>query len=145
MILHLGVLDIAYNEPPSKGKAGSSGVQTTGDVATWLENKYGVMAFFVEKHQEDIADAMADAVAGAFETLQMGGPPSSDLYGSGTNAIEALFKNFLTMREMDGQPGVPTLAALKGRSKRFAGGRGPVRPSFIDTGLYQDSFKAWVD
>jgi hypothetical protein len=64
--------------------------------------------------------------------------------------IEERFKDFLSLQEMDklGVPGVPTEAAKKGKSSRFKRRRskgGAPRPSFIDTGLYQSSFKAWVD
>jgi hypothetical protein len=52
------------------------------------------------------------------------------------------------MKEMDrlGYPGVPTKASLDGVSHRFKNKRGaPGRPSFSDTGLYEDSFVAWID
>jgi hypothetical protein len=65
--------------------------------------------------------------------------------GQATSKIERRFKEFLTNKEMDGQPGVPTKAALAGRSKRFkrAYAKRPSRPSFVDTGLYRGAFKSW--
>jgi hypothetical protein len=83
---------------------------------------------------------------GAFETRAMGGPVV-DPYASAGQNIENAFRQFLSLKEMDklGVPGVPTQAALEGRSKRFKSGKGPApRPSFIDTGQYQSTFRAWV-
>jgi hypothetical protein len=77
----------------------------------------------------------------------MGAPPSIDAFGAAQGKIDALFRKFLTSKEMDGLgiPGVPTLASLEGISRRFKRGHGPARPSFIDTGLYESDFKSWVD
>ena len=75
--------------------------------------------------------------------------------------ISTYFKQFLAMRQIEGFgiPGVPTQAALNGVNHRFKNPRGkwtgkgkdrkfqrnPRRPSFIDTGMYQASSKAWFD
>lgn len=169
MRLQLGVDDVPYVAPdegapttPKKGKRRKKssfmdwvkkaigrhpsygGVITTGDVAGILEDKYGVMAFFAESHGQDIADDMAKAAGGALDILLLGGPATDPFAGAKTS-IEARFRQFLSMREMDGKvPGVPTDAAMKGHSKRFkrATVRRPDRPSFIDTGLYQANMRA---
>lgn len=154
--LHLGVLDLSY--------ASEHGT-TIGDVAGYLENKYHVMENFAEAHDTAIADALANSVARYIENVMMGAPtdlnPSSDeafevgLIAPGlsqspfmgaTSAIRHEFDQFITREEMDGLvKGVPTLAAVKGKSKRFKSGRGPRRPSFVDSGLYLGSFVAWID
>jgi hypothetical protein len=67
-----------------------------------------------------------------------------------------MFVTYLDNEEIaeTGQAGVPTAAALAGvrtslkkkkelkNPRKRSLGR---RPSFIDTGMYRDSFKAWVD
>lgn len=134
MILTLGVLDIPYK----------TGGVSTGDVAEILESKYHVMEVFAGTHIDDIANDLADSVAGALETLMAGGPVQADPTIAAMGTIEKRFQDFLTHEEMAGWPGVPTQAALEGRSSRFKGKRGPRRPSLIDTGTYLASFKAWV-
>jgi len=164
LTLHLGVIDIPYVEPPDEpkkiGKAGRRprphkahaakyGNITTGDVAGWLETRYHVMELFWELHQNEVADDFANAVSGALETFMMGGPANLDVMGSVGSKIEDGFKQMLSGRELDslGYPGIPTAAAMAGKSSRFKRGytknRTP-RPSFIDSGLYQASFKAWI-
>jgi hypothetical protein len=152
MILHLGVIEIPYNEPPPPGKRRKkkveAGTQTTGDVATFLEDKYHVMEAFFEVHQDDIAKDLEDGLAGTLENLAMGAPPSADPFGAAASAIKARFSAFLESKEMDtlGYPGVPTKASLEGISHRFKNRRGmPGRPSFVDTGAYENAFMAWVD
>jgi hypothetical protein len=139
-ILHLGVVDQPY----------TTGGKTTGDVAEILEGKYGVMDHFVKKHEQDIATDLESSLEGVLQNMMLGGPAPQNPFSGGESAIDNRFKKFLSSKEMDalGVPGVPTQAALSGRSKRFKQkqkqSRGP-RPSFIDTGLYQASFKAWVE
>lgn len=151
LTLHLGVNDIPYVQPsPKDGNKGHNrppGTQTTGDVAEWLERKYHVMEIFFELHQDEVIAALEDSVGGAFESLLMGAPPSLDAFGSGSSKIEEAFRQFLDTKEMDslGYPGVPTKASLKGVNHRLKLKRGVVRPSFIDTGLYEASFHAWLD
>lgn len=143
--LKLGVVDIPYaGAPGSKGQTS----QTTGDVAEILEAKYGVMAYFADRHTDDIAGALTEAVEGSLENLMMGAPPSNDPFGAATGKIEQMFRKFLDDEEMRGQPGVPTKAAQRGINHRLArpyAHENPRRPSFIDTGLYQNSFTAWIE
>ena len=51
--------------------------------------------------------------------------------------VHHLFVAFLDNAEMNGTEGVPTKRALDGISKRFKWKKGEVRPSFIDTGMFQ--------
>jgi hypothetical protein len=137
--LHLGVLDIPYASKETK---------TTGDVAEILEAKYHVMDYFFNLHQEEIIKELEVSIAGSFESLMMGAPPQEDIHAAGTARVETMFKDFLSNQEMDGlEPGVPTTAALRGVSHRFKRPYvlRPPRPSFIDTGQYQATFKCWVD
>lgn len=164
MKLHLGVIDIPYrlydhsrpvgkprkHKKPMKPPASEHHV-TTGDVAEELEDTYGIMQVFADRYQNQIASSLANAVAGAIETMAMGGGAPTGVGGmlqAGLGEIERDFKNFLDKEEIAeaGVEGVPTKAALLGINHRM---KKPTthqrRPSFIDTGQYQASFKAWTD
>lgn len=163
--LHLGVIDVRYQEQPAAphvqtsrrpGKARlphpsrAPSDKSTGDVAKILEHKYGLFSMFTLLHGATISDALEEAMQGRLETLLMGGPISSKLLeDSDLGEIEQAFKKSIDDREYDARlPGVPTRAALNGVDHRlkhpYAKGN-PDRPSFRDTGLMQTSFKAWVD
>ncbi len=153
MILHLGVVDIPYAQAPRRNqrKAGTAGTQTTGDVAGWLETRYHVMEIFVEVKREDIAADIEGALQGALESVLMGAGSFNvvDPSGAAMSAIEDRFKTFLSMKEIEsvGVPGVPTMAAQRGVNHRLKHPyrRRAARPSFVDTALYQASFKSWMD
>jgi hypothetical protein len=150
MKLHLGVLDHPYTE--------EVGI-TTGEVAQILEDNYSVMAFFFNAHKDFIALKLEDDLAGALNDLLNGAPqrPVSDLFNGACGKIETKFRLFLDNKEMDYQVGgVPTQASLDGvchrlksKNRKTASRKGvranEVRPSFIDTGEYQTSFKSWVE
>lgn len=144
LTLHLGVAEIPYGD--------SADGMTTGDVAEILEEHYEVMATFYARHEDDIAALIKHAVAGAIENKLMGAPTPGNPLAGAESKIEELFRKFLSDREIE-QPAhgvapytIPTMAAVLGLSARFKGKRNPAgrRPSFIDTGLYQSSFRAWV-
>ncbi len=147
-ILHLGVADIPYaNAPREKDSKASTGTQTTGDVAEWLEDEYHVMEHFYEIYKEQIAQSLERSVTVAFEGLLSG--HAVDPFAGAESKIGSMFRKMLDAGELEGlgYPGVPTQAALRGvnhRLKHPYARRGP-RPSFIDTGLYQLSMRAWVD
>ena len=163
LTLHFGVLDIPYVEQtppakkaplrrrprPHKAHAKRYGSITTGDVAEILEAKYGVMQAFYDAHESDVLKDIENGLQGAIESFMMGAPPRLDPFGSGISQIEDRFKQFLSTGEAErvGIPGTPTEAAQRGVSHRFKHpyARRAPRPSFIDTGLYQASFKAWID
>lgn len=147
--IHLGVIELPYSHSIDLGKSKSSGKEitsSTGQVAEILESKYKVMQTFFKLHEEEIIHELEDALQGSFESLLMGAPPPSNPFAAGTEKVEELFQRFLSNKEMDGlADGVPTKASLDGISHRFKSGKGPKpRPSFIDTGLYQSSFKCWA-
>jgi hypothetical protein len=143
----LGVVDMPYASPGGK---------TTGDVAEILEARYHVMETFYEDMGPDVIQkAIEQSAQNAVEALIVGGSRSGSnsanmsLTLEAEGEIEEAFKLWLSQQEMDyTQPGVPTQAALKGvshRLKRANAKTNPARPSFIDTGLYQSSMKAWLD
>lgn len=170
-LLHLGVHDVPYTPegqeaPPKITKKGrvhrtsakralrayqsaalSRSVQTTGDVATQLEEKYGVMQAYVDSAGQALADAVAHGLAGALEDLVMGASITDPFAGAAQEIADG-FKTFLSLGVIEdmGVPGVPTRAAIERRSARFKKGAGPARrPSFVDTGAYEGSFTAWFD
>lgn len=149
-ILHLGVVDVPYTNAPEEKPGGGrkSGTQTTGDVAEWLEEKYGVMQHYVDWDIQNIEKNVEDSLAGALETFMQSGRPPKDPYASATTKMERNFRTYLdtNVPATQGIPGVPTAASLarvnhRKKSKKAA----KVRPSFIDTGLYRRSFKVWSD
>lgn len=159
--LHLGVVDIPYGASaapasnrnrPGQRPPTPPGRVSTGDVAEILEARYGVMEKFTELHGQEIANALAGAMQDQLEAFMMGGPVpgvGAMLLPEGTlGEIEQSFRKMLDNRELDGRiPGVPTGAALRGVSHRMQNpyAKRGARPSFIDTGQYQATFRAWVD
>jgi hypothetical protein len=146
--LHLGVIDVPYSQQRGPGAKHTRATITTGDVAEILEGRYGVMQKFYEQNEEAIAEQLTQSLVDAAEAMMQGAPTTLDPFGSATSKIEDRFKQFLSLQELDkaGIPGIPTKAAQEGRSSRFKKRKGGApRPSLIDTGLYQSSFKAWVD
>lgn len=149
MIIHLGVVDVPYSNAAQTKPNGKrlSGTQTTGDVAQWLEDKYEVMGKFVEHDMPNITREVENALAGALTTFhQRGTLPDNPLLGA-MDKIGVSFRDFLDKEVIAGMgvAGVPTAAALSGVNHRKKAKKGARRPSFIDTGLYQSSFRAWVD
>lgn len=168
--LNLGVIDIPYDnggttpKRPNKKKrkrntakavasegegsgATSSDSTTTTQVARILEDKYGVMAAYYQKHQDDVAQAVINSLDGALESLYMG-QPMPDPFAEAGQEIMAGFRMFLSTAEIEGMgvDGVPTQASIDRRSLRFKNKKsdGP-RPSFVDTGTYEAAMRAWVE
>jgi hypothetical protein len=131
--------------------------KTTFDVAERLEAKYHVMELFFEEVGVDlIAKALEHSVNGAIQNVLMGAPVADEPLSpskqgpvsEAMSEVEAAFKHFLSLQFLDGVArGVPTQAALMGVNHRMKHpyANRPPRPSFIDTGLYQANFKAWID
>lgn len=151
--LHLGVQDLpyAYSEVRVFARRRPARVQstTTGDVAEILESKYHLMETFYEMHQADIARSVENALGGALENMLIGAPPPDDPFAAASGDIKTMFSEFLLTGEAErvGIPGTPTKAAQAGVSHRFKHpyAQRAARPSFVDTGLLESSFTAWVD
>ncbi|WP_232458245.1 hypothetical protein [Burkholderia ubonensis] len=139
MEIHLGVIEQAY-------KNGTM----VPEVAQYLEDDYGVMQVFVDLHIKEISESVAQAVSDAMDDQLMGLPVSPDIYQASMEEIQSAFRIFLDNEEYPAQsfPQVPTQAALDGVNHRLLHpytSKNPSRPSFIDTGEYQNSFRAWVE
>ena len=134
MKLNLGVIDV----PEPEGN-------TTYGVGKILEEKYGLFSKFYESHEDKIVKNLTESLVGALETTLMG-QHVEDPFVAATDQIDQDFRTFLDLEQMAtlGVQGVPTKAALMVKSVRFKLKRGPRRPSFIDSGTLQTSFKSWV-
>lgn len=144
LMLKLGVLDVAYSDA-------GGGETTTGDVATILEQNYGVMETFFELYQEKIAQWLADDMAASIQTLvnsggrintatrggsathrvsgvnrTVGGEQSGTLTYGADQKIETAFRQFIFGGEMQrivgSIGGTVSAAAVAGKSKRFKSG-----------------------
>jgi len=138
--LHLGVIDIPHS--------GGKGNLTTGDLAEILEAKYHIYQTFYERHQSEIIGALERSLQDFLEDRLSGSPANAVSFAGGEAAIKALFSRFIDSEEMNGLPGVPTAAARAGvshRRKHPYAKRNPPRPSFRDTGEFEDAFRAWVE
>lgn len=137
MILNLGVVVLPYHE--------QNGTDT-GEVAQRLEGDYYVMETFAGMHEDFISNAIANDVQKGIEDI-IGGAKNVDMELKGScGKIQVMFNYFIDNMEMNGVVGgVPTKASLDGKNNRFKKGKQKgIRPSFKDTGLYEQSFKAWV-
>ncbi len=138
MKLHLGVNNVAYSDKESKGAT------TTGEVAEILEGRYHVMEVFYELYKEDVAKQIEKQLKITIEAV-MQGNKNLDLNNLPMGKLESQFKNYLDMREWAGVSGQVIEAAKSGVSHRKKEKKkATARPEFIDTGLYQESFRAWV-
>lgn len=132
MILHLGVVDIPYHD--------SSETKTTGDVAQKLENKYNVMGVFVDQQAEFILDEIMDSLVSSFENEQMGLSVDNPI-AQAEEEIKARFNKYIDLQEH----GIHTKAKVSLRKKQRKGRNKEDQVSFVDTGLYRQSFKCWAD
>lgn len=139
MILHLGVMDIAYS--------GGEGATTTGTVAEILEARYHVMEIFAIEYEDRIANYLAQAMGDQIQDIVSGAPVPRNPFMDAEQKIFQDFQTFIETEEIAKiSPDAPTKAALQGRSKRRKNQQqGPRRVSFRDTGTYMAAFRAWVD
>lgn len=163
--LHLGVIDMPYHNYESPGKIAQAkkgkankpvkpksdaSTKTTGEVAEILEEKYGILDSFAFARLPDIAKALEESIAGELETLLMGGHSGGHPFQSAETTITTMMKKFISAQEVEhiGIEGVPTQAAKDGvnhRLKHPYAKANERRPSFMDTTLYWQSLRAWVD
>jgi hypothetical protein len=146
MKLVFGVVDVAYSDATTNGKT------TTGEVAELLEKNYAPMRTFYELNQDKIADVLAESVSESINAIVNGAPPTISVTYGGEQQIEGMFRTFIfsnTMQKiMDkaGAGGVVSMAAQNGTSSRKkAKAKRKPRPAFVDSGLYVQSFRAWIE
>lgn len=138
MKMLLGVHDVPY----AADKSGKEFV-TTGEVAEFLEEKYGVIGTFYDQNSSMIVGAIEKNIEENIENLLMGAPTNNASLEAAKGQIVQRFRQYLAGEEMVGLiKGVPTEAAMRGVSHRFKhpyAKRGR-RPSFVDTGQFEASF-----
>ena len=142
MRLILGVVDVAYS--------GDKDAKTTGDVAQILEDKYHVMEIFYLENQEKIGEFLADGIAAQITALANGKKPSGNPFFSATQKIDERFRDFLDSGQMETilpitQPIAAAQIGVNHRKKKGYNKNHEARPAFIDTGLYQRSFRSEVE
>ncbi len=139
MKLHLGVNEMAYSDPEEHQAT------TTGQVAEILEDKYQIMEVFFDNHREEIEDLVVDRFMGELESV-IHGKPKAPLSGMTFPKIDREFRSFLDRDEWQQLTGKRIMSAVLGIShrKKLKKVQGS-RPAFIDTGLYQKSFTAWLE
>ena len=138
MIVKFGVIDMIYDYGDDPGK-------TTFEVAEDLEKRYGIMRNFYARHKQDVQREVVKKLTNQLaDVIQFEAPMADELLLSDT---VSRFQLFLTTHEVEtlGIPGTPTLAAIEGVNSRFKTRNDPGRPSFVDGGLYEASFMAWVE
>lgn len=136
MKLSLGVVDVSYSDPDAKGAV------TTGEVAEFLENKYHVMRVFYELHEKEIGQQIGVAVVERMESALQGNPmQSGDVK---IDDLKKMFRRYLDAGEWERTSGQTIAAAKQGVSHRKKSKKRGQRVAFIDTGLYQSSFEAWL-
>jgi hypothetical protein len=159
IVLHMGFLNTPYTKPnmaapmaavkayKAKVRRGFTKTMTAEDVGNILESNYGILDVFKEVYNEEITNIVSETFENFIvETLTEVRKPTSarmvKYMAPKTREIEKMFRGFLDKEEMNGMAeGVPTKAALTGGSRR----RKRSGPSFIDTGIYRASFRAWAD
>lgn len=154
--LALGVLDVGYSDAHGKGAT------TTGEVAEILEDRFHVMETFATVYEDFIAEELTVSTANALDSLSYGAPSNMKPTKEAEQAIEAKFRHFLDLGEMStivaglspelraalgpaGNFGGAGAAGISHRKKHPYSKKNKARPAFIDTGLYQASFRAWVE
>lgn len=143
--LHLGVVDVGYT--------GEQGSTTTGDVAQFLEDRYHIMRTFLEINEGFIARELVNQAAGAIESIAQGRRISPN-WKPAMGKVEQRFREFLdagvmqrafTSRGQAVPEALDIKAAAAGVNHRKKNpNTDKPRTPFIDTGLYQASFRAWV-
>lgn len=119
--------------------------KSSAEVAAELEERYQLVETFWNQVEDKLVDELEGAYAENIEDiLMMQQPPKKLVSDDFTNKIVDDFKSYLDREEH----GIKTLAARRGVSHllpRPYSRSNPSRPSFIDTGLYKGSFRAWTE
>lgn len=138
MKLNLGVLDVGYT-------AGTTPT-TTAKVARILEDQYHVMESFYELHKREIHEALNDAVLGAVGDMLADAQPRFNLP---LDTIKRQFNDYLDSGEWEQVSGQYIEAAHNRHRVHHRDGSTEMsrrsNRAFVRTGLYEQSFRAWID
>jgi hypothetical protein len=158
LTLHMGFLNTPYTDEARQAPArfaksverlkrrrSFSRTMTAEKVSKILEGKYNIVETFNEIYEDDINALIHEGFKEVAEHVIMnkGGDTRAkmkNLMKPYTNQVQRMFKAFIDDEEMNNMvPGVPTKVSIKGRRGRRPG------PSFLRTGIYKASFRAWVE
>ena len=168
MKLHLGVVDVPepYGDPP----------KSTYEVGKELEKNYGLFSMFYNSEKEDIADWISKDAAVGLEMMMAGQPVNAaHVFKGSSKEITDKMHKFITTKKVEevaatyGEHGIPTQAAIDGKSFRFKKGftakrqvkglkgtgseyikrkkkdEASARPSFMYSGVFEASLKGWIE
>lgn len=139
--LVLGVINNPYGHSHGADRRANANT-TTGEVAQILENKYHIMQHFYDLHEREINSSILQSVTHILNEALMGSPVNTAGLDDIDN-LKPIFEKMILTKELDGvADGVPTQASLSVVNHRKK--KGESRPSFLDTRLYMQSFKAWI-
>ena len=117
---------------------------TSAEVAKELEERYNLVDTFYLGVEDELSSALEEFYGEKIEAIMMEKPPKKILGDELTSKVEEEFRKYLLKEEH----GIHTLAARRGvshLSPQPYSRKNPPRPSFIDTGLYMKSFRAWIE
>lgn len=151
MKLKLGVIDVPE---PEGGTSHSVGVE--------LEKNYQLFSRFADYDMPNIVKDLEESIKGGLETYCITGQLPKDMFAASSAETEHRLHTFITEGTVEtlGIPGVPTKAALEGRTLRTKTGKqirkvkkgqefkeiiGKRRASFVYSGIFEASLKVWVD
>jgi hypothetical protein len=134
--IEIGVADIPYPE----------GDGSTSDTANTLEKQYKIFSTYVEFCNKEITQFIENEIVDLINAKIENKIVDTKFLEPTAKNIEVHFKYQIASQAIEqmGLRNVPTQAALRGyswRQKKFTGGR---RASFVDTGLFLNSIRAWV-
>lgn len=141
MEIVLGVVDASY-----EGEEG----KTTGEVAQILEDKYHPMFIFYLENEGKIGEMIANSMARQIERKAAGHGVEAKPFFAAEEKIAEAFRDFLDADIISGilpmtQQITAAQMGVSHRKKHPYSSKNKARPALIDTGLYQQSFKAWVE
>jgi hypothetical protein len=134
MKLVLGVVEVPYAE----------GREDTGEVAEILEGKFHVMQTFVDMKMDQIVGFIENGIVGALESQLLGAPAGHDTYGSAMSEVEELFHTYID-KEEHGIQTKAKLAPKAGARRKRQYRQVASKITFVDSGLYRNNFKAWIE
>jgi len=155
-------LKLGVNEVPEVEEG-----ETTYTVGKKLEETYGIFSMFSNYRKDFIANALAEDAADGIAALIKGDTVDvGKVFAKSSENITDKLHEFITQQQVEevasryGEYGIPTQAALQGKTLRTVNGRnikkpkkgqkfkeyyGARRPSFMYSGLFEHSLKAWIE
>jgi hypothetical protein len=117
------------------------------DVAKILQEEYGLFQAFFDANGQEIADAYAESLNHSLNRM-LEGKRVANVFSEANSKTQGLFYDFINSAQVEtmGIFGVPTGAALKGiKHRKKNPNTGERRPSFLDTGILRNNFRAWME